>query len=448
MKARLLRKWWLSIGITAGLLALVWAVSIALAQEPRPEAGVQPQGGASTAATVNSRINYQGLLMEGGVPVTGNRSMWFDIYGNETCSGMALESIYKPNVPVADGLFSVYLDVGPQVFSGGGRWLQIVIDETTSIGCEEIRPVPYALSLRPGAAIIGSVASPSAVLQVTQSDTNAFGIYGYSPRVGVYGEAVETGVWGHSYGHIGYRAGVYGDSVVGAGVRGVSTYNHGVYGQSTGLSGHGGHFVNTQTSSASNQVGVWAGTYWGNIFEGHEVNEAGNSTNRRFRVSWEGYVYADGSYNCGLSSGCFNTGIGADLAERIDVSEALAPGDVVEIDPQNPGQFRLSRTAYSTLVVGVVSTNPAITMNNNDLTDNDTGERTDTRPLLALVGIVPVKVSAENGPILPGDLLVASSVPGHAMRAGPNPPAGSVIGKALEPLAEGTGVIRMLVMLQ
>ena len=67
---------------------------------------------------------------------------------------------------------------------------------------------------------------------------------------------------------------------------------------------------------------------------------------------------------------------------------------------------------------------------------------------LAVVGLVPVKASAENGPIAPGDLLTTSSTPGHAMKADADPPAGTIIGKALEPLAEGTGVIQMLVMLQ
>ena len=67
---------------------------------------------------------------------------------------------------------------------------------------------------------------------------------------------------------------------------------------------------------------------------------------------------------------------------------------------------------------------------------------------LGLLGVVPVKVSAENGAIQPGDLLVASSTPGHAMKAGENPPQGTVIGKALEPLIEGTGYIRMIVTLQ
>jgi hypothetical protein len=118
------------------------------------------------------------------------------------------------------------------------------------------------------------------------------------------------------------------------------------------------------------------------------------------------------------------------------------------MDLETPSEFCLSRDPYSKLVVGVISTNPAITMNNNDLSDTDSEERTDDRPLLALVGQVPVRVSAENGPIAPGDLLVSSSTPGHAMRGGEDPPTGTVVGKALEGLESGTGVIQMLVMLQ
>jgi hypothetical protein len=67
---------------------------------------------------------------------------------------------------------------------------------------------------------------------------------------------------------------------------------------------------------------------------------------------------------------------------------------------------------------------------------------------LAVVGIVPVKASAENGPIAPGDLLASAATPGHAMRANGEARVGCVIGKALETMAQGTGRIRMLVVLQ
>jgi hypothetical protein len=68
---------------------------------------------------------------------------------------------------------------------------------------------------------------------------------------------------------------------------------------------------------------------------------------------------------------------------------------------------------------------------------------------LAVVGIVPCKVTAENGRIEVGDLLVASSKPGYAMK-GTNRRRmfGAVVGKAMEPLQSNTGVIEVLVTLQ
>ena len=54
------------------------------------------------------------------------------------------------------------------------------------------------------------------------------------------------------------------------------------------------------------------------------------------------------------------------------------------------------------------------------------------------------ELSFTTGAIEPGDLLTTSSTPGHAMRVDFGP-AGAVIGKALEPLPDGTGTIRVLV---
>ena len=67
---------------------------------------------------------------------------------------------------------------------------------------------------------------------------------------------------------------------------------------------------------------------------------------------------------------------------------------------------------------------------------------------MAVVGVVPVKVTSENGPIKPGDKLTTSSTPGHAMKADRHAGIGTVIGKALQPLNSERGVIEMLVVLQ
>ena len=165
-----------------------------------------------------------------------------------------------------------------------------------------------------------------------------------------------------------------------------------------------------------------------------------SSSSSVFRVEDSGDTFADGSFNCGLSSGCFNAGQGADVAERVQASERVEAGDVIAIDPGQPDQFRKTRDARSSRVAGVVSTRPGVTLGNSF--DGDTERWSDGRPLLALAGRVPVKVTSENGPIQAGDSLTSSSTPGHAMRcADASQCVGSTIGKALESLGTDSGVI-------
>ncbi len=174
-----------------------------------------------------------------------------------------------------------------------------------------------------------------------------------------------------------------------------------------------------------------------------------------FRVDGDGDVLADGAF----------TGP-ADFAEMIAVSTGAASvqaGDVVVIDPGASRSVRLSSQPYSTLVAGVYSTKPGFVGSERDFTESSLTPGHEGKALkredmallhdevpIAVVGIVPCKVSVENGPILPGTMLVTSSTPGYAM-GDANPPVGTVVGKALEAF-DGTlgrvGTIRILVTLQ
>jgi subtilisin family serine protease len=169
------------------------------------------------------------------------------------------------------------------------------------------------------------------------------------------------------------------------------------------------------------------------------------ATGRIFRVErTTGNVYAAGSFNPG----------GADVAEYILASEPLEPGDVVELDPHNPKHYRKVREPYSPWVAGVISTAPgfvlgakhlslALSVNGEGRGEVEPGER----PLLALLGRVPVKATTESGPIRPGDLLTSASKPGYAMRCEDiHRCEGAIIGKALEALDKGEGVILVLLM--
>jgi len=159
---------------------------------------------------------------------------------------------------------------------------------------------------------------------------------------------------------------------------------------------------------------------------------AGVDSPAAFKATAEGDVRADGTFHANqYSSGS------ADIAEWVHVSESGAPGDIMELDLACPASYRLSQGPCSSLVAGVISTAPGVVLGQ---------EREDSgRALLALTGIVPVKVTDEGGPIQSGDLLVTSSTPGRAMRwAGPGPCPCSLIGKALEPMTEDYGVILVL----
>ena len=136
----------------------------------------------------------------------------------------------------------------------------------------------------------------------------------------------------------------------------------------------------------------------------------------------------------------------ADVAEWVIIGEPVEPGDVLEIDPDNPGHYRKARGPCSNLVAGVVSTNPGFVLG-SPLSTDDSRLATEDSALLALIGIVPVKVTNEGGPIQPGDLLVTSSIPGHAMRWDPDASSPcDLVGKALEPLDSGIGMIQVLLM--
>ena len=162
------------------------------------------------------------------------------------------------------------------------------------------------------------------------------------------------------------------------------------------------------------------------------------------------YAYADGGANAwGLwveagkahfaGAATFHGGhADGDLAENRPARGGEA-GDVVVIGPE--GVLVKGSRPQDSAVAGIISTRPTMSVGGLEAGGN-------AAPL-ALVGVVPCKVDATDRPIKPGDLLVSASTPGHAMRA-PNdhPKAGTVIGKALEALESGKGVIQVLVTLR
>jgi len=187
---------------------------------------------------------------------------------------------------------------------------------------------------------------------------------------------------------------------------------------------------------------------------------SGNPRTTLMVLSGQGNLQVNGNVKLGSGSGASitfadgtvqstaYTGVtcGGDYAESVDVSGGRTnyePGDVLVIDPATPGRFLKSAEAYSTSVAGIYSAKPGY------VGRRQTTPKSPEEVPMAMVGIVPTKVSVENGPIKPGDLLVASSTLGQAMKGTDRERMlGAVIGKALGNLDSGTGVIEVLVTLQ
>lgn len=117
----------------------------------------------------------------------------------------------------------------------------------------------------------------------------------------------------------------------------------------------------------------------------------------------------------------------ADVAERYHADSGdYGPGDLLVFGGEN--EVTLSAEATSKRIAGIVTTDPYCVMNSPHRRPDLTNE---WHPAIALLGRVPAKVI---GTVEQGDLMVSSDTPGHAMawKEEYNPPAGSVVGKAVQ----------------
>jgi len=167
----------------------------------------------------------------------------------------------------------------------------------------------------------------------------------------------------------------------------------------------------------------------------------------RITAAHLGNVYHDLAINSLWSAGAKRF----DLAEVTEAyaDDRLEQGDVVVIDREHGTRVRRSRRPHDPAVYGIVSSYQQAAFVIGGFGGPEQMAQARDKLPIALVGRVQVKVTAEAGPIRVGDLLTSSSTPGHAMRcADPAAHPGAIAGKALEPLAEGTGMITALVTLQ
>jgi hypothetical protein len=291
-----------------------------------------------------------------------------------------------------------------------------------------------------GSGVVGTARATTGTAVGVRGRSNShdgagvLGTVGIAPADGTsFTPGSGIGVMGRSLvaGGKGVQGVVLATSGGGIGVEGLthSPDSHGVIGGVLATTG-GGEGISGIVNSPDATAAVFRNRAGGGLI----VAQSGPDDQFKFSIEGDGDVYA---------AGAFYAGHAFDLAERIDTVDVLEPGDVVEIDPERAGQFRKVREAFSTRAAGVVSTKPAVTLGNAG------NPNADKRPVLALAGRVPVKVTNEAGAIQIGDLLTPSTTPGVAMRCAEKSKCmGAIVGKALSPLGTATGTVEMLVTLQ
>jgi hypothetical protein len=341
-------------------------------------------------------------------------------------------------------------------------------------------------------SLAASASGVRGMVNSTTPGSGSAGVRGINNSTTGYG----AGVWGEQYG-AGW--GVYGEVPDGTGVYGCASgttgTNIGVKGRTFSADGYAGYFqggrsyfegkVGIGTTSPDTKLHIeggldaepGSGGYLvigalnaGNLaFDSNEIMARSDGGTSTLYINNDGGNVVLGSSaggNVGIgtspaarldvagnvivrsaSSGAvlIELGEGLDYAEGFDVSDTrnVAPGMVLVIDPDHPGQLVVSQTPYDRKVAGIVAgangLGSAVRLGAGQF-DFD----------VALAGRVYCNVDATSGAIQPGDLLTTSATPGHAMKVADYSQAqGAILGKAMQPLSRGEkGQILVLVTLQ
>ncbi len=230
----------------------------------------------------------------------------------------------------------------------------------------------------------------------------------------------------------------YALSLAGGAVVGISTEGNGPGGSDDTTADYGALSVVNSGNGTALVLGV---TGTGDLIRACSAAvNARSCTDLEFRITSAGEVYADGTYHTPA----------ADFAELIRAASPQAryqPGDVLAISPAVDRAVTLADQPYSTAVIGVVSTKPGFLGRPAGVEIESVESAEGQMVPVAIVGIVPVKVTAENGAIHRGDLLTTASKPGYAMKATRQIP-GTILGKAMGELLSGEGVIEVFLMLR
>jgi hypothetical protein len=116
----------------------------------------------STALAVSSAFTYQGRLNDGGASANGTYDLRFTVYDANVAGVVIAGPLTNSPTVISNGLFTVLLDFGGNVFTGPDRWLEIGTRTngggafTTLTPRQQLTVTPYALT---SSNLLGTVAA-------------------------------------------------------------------------------------------------------------------------------------------------------------------------------------------------------------------------------------------------------------------------------------------------
>ena len=119
----------------------------------------------SPQARIEPGFTYQGELRLMGTATEGEFDFRFRLYDEQNDGVQLGQQLSHSGVTVDDGVFTVHLDFGPEVFTGAQRWLEIDVRAVGDPSFETLAPrtllatVPYAWAA--AVALPGSVSAAS-----------------------------------------------------------------------------------------------------------------------------------------------------------------------------------------------------------------------------------------------------------------------------------------------
>jgi hypothetical protein len=120
-------------------------------------------------------FTYQGQLADGGNPANGSYDLMFTLYSTALSPAILAGPLTNSATAVTNGLFTVTLDFGADVFAGNARWLGIgvrtngaAVDFTPLTPRQALTPTPYSIYAdNAGTAVTAGSANSVAAANIT-----------------------------------------------------------------------------------------------------------------------------------------------------------------------------------------------------------------------------------------------------------------------------------------